>query len=295
MKYINQQNILNSSFYNFLKIFFRAITEFSITERASSISFNFFMALFPGIIFLFTLIPLIPIDGFHATLMDMIKNVLPEQTNQASLEIIEDIISRRRGGLLSFGFIFALFFSTNGVNAVINAFNSSIYINETRSFLSQRLTAIFLVLILFLLLIIAISVLIGSKYVYFNISEIAIFKNYVVYLLFFVLKYVVVIALIYFAFSFIYYMAPISKTRYRFFSQGALVATILSIISSQGFNYYINNFSKYNVLYGSIGTILIIMLWIYFNSLIMLIGYELNTSLQFRNKKKKEENIIANI
>lgn len=286
LKRVNLPGKSKINLFDFLNYFTKGLVDDSITQKASSISFNFFMALFPGIIFLFTLIPLIPIDGFQGTLMTMIKNILPQQTNQASIEIIQDIISRPRGGLLSFGFIFALFFSTNGVNAVINAFNSSIYVTETRSFLSQRVMAIYLVFILFFLLITSISLLLASKYVYYHISDIAIFQNYFIYLLFYVSKYIVVLALIYFAFSFMYYLAPSSKIRYKFFSQGALVATILSILSSQGFNYYINNFSKYNLLYGSIGTILIILLWIYFNSLILLIGYELNTSMKFTIDKK---------
>ena len=139
LKKIKPVGFSGLSIYDVTIFFFKGLQEGAITTRASSLAFNFFLAFFPSIIVFFTLIPYMPIDGFQETLMEIISNILPPSTNVATFETLEDIINNQRGGLLSIGFILALYFSTNGMSSLIQAFNSSYHIRESESILKHQL------------------------------------------------------------------------------------------------------------------------------------------------------------
>jgi membrane protein len=271
--------------YNVATFFVKGITKGDITSRASSLSFNFFLALFPGIIFLFTLIPYVPINNFQDQLLNMIKDVMPRNAYQATRETIEDIIKHQRGGLLSIGFITALYFSTNGIHAIIGAFNKTYHAIETRSGFKQRLVSIMLTMILFSLLLIAIAIIIFGEISIHYFTEKGLLENIFTFYLILAAKWITILVLLIFAFSILYYFGPAKKGKWRFISPGSLLATILSILTSLGFNYFVNNFGQYNKLYGSIGTLIVVLLWIYFNSIILLIGFELNASIDHAKRK----------
>ncbi|MEI7595172.1 MAG: YihY/virulence factor BrkB family protein [Bacteroidota bacterium] len=273
--------------YEVAHFFFTGLFRGAITTRASAISFNFFLAIFPAIIFAFTLIPYIPIDHFQDVLMDLLKNVLPSKTYEASISTLDDIINQPRGGLLSIGFILALYFATNGINALIMAFNNTYHAIESRTGFMQRLISIALVIILTILIFTAITLLIGTNITLDYLAGHGLLNDWISLALISLSRWIILIALCFFGISFVYYLAPAKKLRYRFVSAGSSLATILSIIASIGFNFYANNFAKYNVLYGSIGTLILIMMWIYFNAIILLIGFELNASI-FAAKNKKQ-------
>lgn len=272
--------------YDIAKFFFRGIWKGSITFRASALSFTFFLALFPALLFFFTLIPYIPIEGFQETLMIMLQNILPPDTYAGAMETIEDIITRENSNLLSFGFFAALYFSTNGISGIMSAFNESVHVGETRSFIKQKIVAIILVIILSILIIAAISLIVAGTW----LLEYAVREHYLqtgfTYWALVVVKWIIIIALFFFIISFMYYLAPARRERYRFISAGSTLATMLFILTSMGFNYYISNFSQYNKLYGSIGTLIIILMWIYFNAIVLLIGFELNVSIQNARRTK---------
>lgn len=273
--------------FDVIVFFLKGLKNGALTSRASAISFSFFLAVFPTIIFFFTLIAYIPIDNFQLAVMDLLKEIIPQQSYDVVKTTLNDIISRQRGGLLSMGFIFAMYFSTNGIAAIIEGFNRTYHAVETRSIIMQRLISLLLVLILSVMMMFAIILIIGSSTISNYLVEYGILQqNWLFYLLMF-FKWIVVIALCFFCFSFIFYLGPVKKTRFRFISAGASLATLLSIFTSVGFNFYINNFSKYNALYGSIGTLIIIMMWIYFNSIILLIGFELNVSIYSAKQRRK--------
>jgi membrane protein len=280
--------------YNVALFFWRSIVNGSITTRASAIAFSFFMAFFPAVLFLFTLIPYIPIENFQAELFHLIQEILPPGTFSTVEETVEDIITRPRGGLLSLGFLMALIFSTNGLVSMMSAFDATIHSIHRRSWISQWLTAIFLLVILSVLLTLAITLLIAGQTAINYLQEHHILRdNFTVFLLTFG-KWVIIVFLFFFAYSFLYYMAPAKKTKWRFISAGGSLATILSIIAIIGFAFYINNFSQYNKLYGSIGTLLIILFLTYIMSLILLVGFELNASI-YQAHAQKEENEEENI
>ena len=274
--------------YNVALFFWRSIVDGSITTRASAIAFSFFIAFFPGIIFVFTLIPYIPIDNFQSELLLLIEQVVPTGTYEAIEGTVTDIITQPRGGLLSIGFFLALIFATNGLASMMSAFDATIHSIYRRTWLSQRLAATVLLFILLVLLTIAIALLTGGQNFIEYLDNQDILQDRITVILFTIGKWIITISLFFIAYSFLYYMAPAKKTKWRFISAGGTLATILSLITLVGFTYYINNFSQYNKLYGSIGTLLIILLLMYVMSLILLVGFELNASIYQAHAEKDE-------
>jgi len=267
-------------FFDVAVFFVKGLTKSSITMRASAISFNLFIALFPAIIFLFTLIAYIPIDNLQQILLNYLSNVVPDNAYEMVRTTIEDIIGRQRGGLLSAGFVLAFLFSTNGIISLMEAFNSTYHQIETRSLVWQYLISFFLVILLSLLVIISISLMIfGSDLLKYLINLMTI-NNVASLRLLYIAKWVLIVLSLFLATSLIFYIAPAKKTRFMFISAGSTLATALFVITSIAFNYYINNFAQYNKLYGSIGTLLIVMFWIYVNAIVLLIGFELNASIR---------------
>ncbi len=247
--------------------------------RASSLAFNFFLALFPSIIFLFTVIAYIPVSEFQADLLDQIKRLLPTNAYEVLLGTIEDILTNQNLSLLSFGFVLALYFSSNAFNTLMTAFDKYTLSHQKRAWYLARVRSIGLTLLVALIVLasaavitlvtISISWLKRQEYLteQFNI------------LLLELLQYGSIFILIYFVYSSLYYFGSSRVAEWKFFSVGSTLATILSLIASTGFTFYVNNFNSYNKLYGSIGTILVIMLLIYFNCIMLLVGFELNSSI----------------
>ena len=266
------------SIYDVTIFFIKGLQEGAITTRASSLAFNFFLAFFPSIIVFFTLIPYIPISGFQETLMEILSNILPPSTNAATFNTLEDIINNQRGGLLSIGFILALYFSTNGMSSLIQAFNSSYHIRENESILKHQLLSIILTIILSALVFLTIILIIFGKAAILYLIEYEIISQNQITLLN-IAKWVILTFMLFIGITTIFNFGHSIKSRTKIFSPGALLATLFIILTSVVFSYYIDNFSQYNKIYGSIGTLIIILLWIYFNAIILLIGFELNASI----------------
>ena len=269
--------------YDVAGFFWNGIRKGALPMRASAVSFSFFLALFPSIIFIFTLIPYIPIVHFQDQLLDLLKNFMPGSAYEATRDTIEDIVKNQRGGLLSIGFISALYFSTNGFNALITAFNNTHHDIETRTFLLQQVISFFLVIISTLLMMIAITLIITSEIVLHKLFHKGEFLFYFIQ----GGRWIILFALFYFLISFTFYLGPARKSGWKFFSAGSMFATVLSLLTSVGFAFYVNHFGTYNKLYGSIGTLLVVLLWIYFNFLVVLLGFDLNVSIQKAKRDKK--------
>jgi membrane protein len=265
--------------YDVALFFWKSIVDGAIATRASAIAFSFFIAFFPFIIFLFTLIPYIPIDNFQNELLILIQDLVPPSTYATIEQTVEDIITQPRGDLLSFGFFAALIFSTNGLAAMMSAFDATVHTIHRRSWISQRITAIYLLIILSVLLTIVIALLTSGQLIIQRLQDKQILHDkFIVFLLIFG-KWLIILALLFFTFSFLYFMAPAKRIKWRFISAGGTLATGLSVFAFVGLSFYINRFNQYNKLYGSIGTLLIILLLMYVMSMILLIGFELNASI----------------
>lgn len=266
------------SLYTIFNLFLNKVTKDEILQRASGVAFNFTIAIFPSIIFLFTLIPYIPINNLEVLIMNFFEQLMPTSMYDVVSNTVFDIISKPRGGLLSFGFIFALYMATNGMAALMAAFNACYKTSEKRGYFRMRITATSLTLLLAFVLVLAIVLLIVGEVALDFASDFGILHDYHVYLIV-VVRFVVVLIVYLIAISLIYSLGPSMAKRWRFITPGSLLASFLSVTVSTGFSFYINNFANYNKLYGSIGAMIALMIWIYILSIILLAGFELNASL----------------
>ena len=272
--------------YDLLTFFVRGLVKGAIDQRAKSLAFSFMLAVFPAILFFFTLIPYIPVEDFQETLMNTIKQFLPPNTFAATEDTITDIVVRKSGGWLSLSFILALTFATNGIDAMMKAFNKTYHTIETRSFLKQRLVSLVLVLLISLIVIVAVVLIIVGPDLLRYLLDRGWIQDEITYYIIELAKWLIIIAMIFFTVSTVYYLAPATRQHFRFFSPGSFFATVLFLLTTLGFDVYINNFSRFNALYGSIGSLVIIMIWLYLNSLILLLGFELNASISRMRRER---------
>lgn len=268
------------SLYLILTILVQKVRRETFVDRAYAVAFNLTMAVFPFLIFLFTLIPYMPINNLGEDLFTELYRILPESIYETIIPTVKDIVSKRAGGLLSFGFITAAYLATNGMISLMNAFNRSYKVKEKRNFFKQRLIAFLLTFILTFLLLLSIALLVIGEVVLRRVMADGIFlDNRGVYYLIEIFRYVIMLLGFYFSFWLIYYAAPFVQERWKDLSVGAAAATVLSITVSIIFGYYVVHFANYNRLYGSIGTMIGFMFWLFTISLVILIGFEINVSI----------------
>lgn len=274
------------SLYHLLEIYVNGILKGSFSPRASSIAYSFFLALFPFLLLLLNLIPYIRIDGFQTRFLIFIEALLPPQTTQFFYPIIADIAVNPRSGLLSFVFILSLFLSANGVSAIFSAFQYSFHVSVNRSFFRQYLVALGVAIFLALLLLTSVGVILYGEFIIRDFQSRAYIDNDLFWIQFF--QFLVFLIMIYVVIATLYYFGTKEGKSSSFFSIGAVVTTVLFLLTTYFFGIYINNFSNYNELYGSIGALLILMLYIWINANLLLLGFELNVSIkQLKEKIKK--------
>jgi membrane protein len=272
-----------------IKFVIKGFTKGVLVTRASSIAFNLLMALIPASIFLFTLIPFVPIHNFQKELIRLFENILPSDAFNFLETTIIDIVTHKSKGLLLIMFAATVLFSTNGIHALIHAFVVSAHSFKTRSWLHQRKISIILLMIVIFLTFSGGMLIILEKLAFNRLEEYQIITRALVLDILMFLKWVVIILLVFLAISFLYYYAPAKRTGFRFFSAGSTLATILFLLTSLGFSAYVNKYGQYNKLYGSIGTLMVILIWLYLNSIAILVGFELNVSIKDALDKDSEE------
>ena len=273
--------------YTVFVFFFQEISRESIINKASSLAYNFMLAIFPGIIFLFTLIPYIPIDNFQEQLMELIQLALPDNAYQVLENTLKDIIIRQNGGLLSAGFVLCTFFATNGMTTLMMTFNKSYLSKESRKWFQLRIVALVLSFSIVIALICGIVLYMGSNFLINYLKthidyDLSWFWSFLIK----TAQWIILFSIYFFTVSLIYKFGP-SSSRWKLFTPGATLATLLAMLSFSLFTFYINNFGAYNKLYGSIGTLIVVMIWMYMNALILIIGYELNASIALSKQSIK--------
>ena len=277
------------SLYHVLSIFFKKIITFDVDQRAAAVSYSFLLAVFPAFIFLFTLIPFIPIEHLDRQIMLFLKDVMPKGIYETAATTIHEIVSRKRSDILSFGFFFTVYAATNGMMALMRAFNMALHTRERRTFLKARIIAGFLTLLLILVMIAAIVLLIvGQIIIDFLHTKGFLGDTFNIYLLQ-IVRYASIFVIFYIGISVIYYFAPEFKDKFRFFNIGGIFSSIFCILATNLFSFYITNFNSYNKLYGSIGTLIALMVWIYLISLILILGFEINISIRVALSNEKEK------
>ncbi len=273
--------------YTIAVFFLEEIRKESLVNKASALAYNLMLSIFPGIIFLFTVIPYIPIKHFQDKLLSVMATVMPTNAFLAFQGTIVDIVKNQNGKLLSFGFISAVFFATNGVSNLMAAFNKSALTAETRTWLHRRWVAFILTLMIVFAFLTGITIMImGQKIIAFTRHQIHGSGFFWIFLIT-ITRWVFVVLLFFVTVSILYRYAPVHAKRWKFLSAGSILATGLAVVTSLGFSYYINHFSSYNKVYGSIGTLIVTMIWLYLNSLIILLGFELNASIDLSKQSIK--------
>lgn len=269
-------------------IFAEGILKGTFTSRASSIAFSFFMALFPFLLFILNLIPFVWfIDDFRMRLLTFIDELLPPQTSGFFNSIFEDIANNQRGGLLSFVFALSIILMANGINAIFTGFEESFHNTNPRGIIRQYLIALSTAIIIAILLLLTVISTIYLTYLIERLSSLGIFED-IVWVR--AGRFAVFVFMIYNAVAILYYLGTREGRLSSYFSIGATVTTTLIVLMTFFFKVYIENFSRYNELYGSIGALLILMLYIWLNSNILLLGHELNASI-LKLKRKRNGSI----
>ena len=279
------------SVYDLLEMYIIGIVQGALTTRASAIAFSFFTAIFPFLLFIIILIPYIPFENFQNEFLLFLDSFLPPQTSEFfNQNIFENISTKNQGSLLSTVFLLSMFLMANGVSAVFSGFEHSYHDQLTRSFFNQYLYAFGVALILAFLVVLTVAVL-GYTQIYIitplyeNISGEDIDSSQAGLFWLNTAKYVFSTIMVYIGTATLYYFGTKEGRQSKFFSIGALFTTLLILLTSYLFGVYIENFSQYNELYGSIGALLILLFYLWLNSNIILLGYELNASLQQLRRK----------
>ena len=278
--------------YQVLRFVYNQLNTIGLYDRASAISFNLIMALPAGFLFLFSIIPYFP-KAFKVKkqILSVFKDIAPNSsTYKFIMEIINDLLSQHVG-IFSFGFLLLLFYASNAMTGIIRSFDKSIMQNKP-FFLHQRMRAIRLTIILILLVFASLLVLIGQDQLTRLLREVFDIKRKTIVPYWNSIRWAIIILLLFFVNAFIYKYAPLIKEKWPLNSPGALLSTLLMLITSLGFSYWVNNFSSYSKIYGSIGTVLVVMTLIYLNSLILLIGFELNVSIEVLKKEQNQLDLL---
>ncbi|KOY52349.1 YihY/virulence factor BrkB family protein [Polaribacter dokdonensis] len=286
-KKIKVPGLEGMSLFDVIEMYVIGIVEGALTTRASGIAYSFFMAIFPFLLFILTLIPYVPIDGAQEGLLSIISDVLPPKTFDAVDTVIIDIINNQYGGLLSFGFIGSIFLMTNGVNAIFGGFEFSYHVKEIRNIFRAYFIAMFVSFVIVAFLLITVVIIIFFELLLKDYVTLAWLEDNLIWIQ--LVRGSIFLAMIFITVSMLYHYGVKEGKYSRFFSPGAVFTTVLSVLSFYLFGFYVNEFAKYNELYGSIGTLLILMLFIWLNAIILLLGFELNASiysLRVRNKSK---------
>lgn len=283
IKSIKLPGLTGLSLYDLLEMYILGIIHGTLTIRASAIAFSFFMAIFPFLLFILILIPYIPIDGFQNDFLSVLNTTLPPTTSDFfNNNIFDNINNQSTGGLLSSVFIVSMFLMANGVNAIFSGFQNSYHQQLNRNFINQYIHAIGVSLLLVVILLLTIAGLgFIEIYVVHPIYENLDFLDSSSELVWLnILKFLFFSLMIYIGISVLYYFGNSKLERTSFYSIGALLTMILVILNSFLFSVYIDNFSSYNQLYGSIGALVVLMFYLWLNAIILILGFELNTSLQ---------------
>ena len=286
LKRIKPRWLEGLSFYDLLELYIVGIVEGALSYHASAVAFSFFMALFPFALFILNLIPYIPIEGFQADFLQFVKEGVPPNTYDAIYKIISDILNNSHSGLLSTGFLLSIFLMANGLNGILGGFESSRHVLNKRGFFHQYLVALGMSLLLSLLLLVTVAaIVVFEVFIQKTIIQDVLSDRIPLIILG---RYAFVILMILVTTSVLFKFGTKNAEKRAFISIGSVFTTILIILSSYVFGIWVIRFSKYNELYGSIGTLLIMMFYIWINCMILLLGFELNASINKLRMKNAE-------
>ena len=250
-----------------------------IMTRANSMAFSFFISLFPFMIIIFSIVSFFPIENIQILISDLIKDLLPAQAHEYIMELLGAVFSRDRIDLLSVGFVLAIYFASNGMEAMMRGFDKNYdFTFRKRGWIKRRLAAVWLTFFIGFLCILSLVVIFSSGYLIIWLSDNSLVGG-VTFFSYKIIRWFVVFLLVYSVFASIYHFAPPVKKRFGYFSIGTNFATLFSLLSSLAFTYFVDKFGNYDNFYGPLGTFVMVMLWMQINCYILLAGFELNAGI----------------
>ena len=281
-KAIKLKSLEGLSLYDILELYVLGIFKGAFSYRASAIAFSFFMALFPFTLFILNLIPFIPLENFQADFLEFVEEGVPPNTYEAIEAILKDIMETSHQGLLSSGFILSILLMTNGINAILGGFEMSAHITITRGFFRQYFISLAISLVLSMILLITVAAIVIAEVMIQKIN----IRGYVADVSVIEWsRYGFILLMILITTSILYKFGAKETSSIAFISYGAVFTTILIVLSSYIFGIYVTKFAKYNELYGSIGTLLVLMFYIWINCMVLLLGFELNATISKLKRK----------
>lgn len=274
----------------FFKLFYIKFDRDEIPHRSAAVAFNLVLSIFPATLFLFSLIPYIPIPNLEVHIMNFLEQAMPKGIYEESTNTIHDIISKPKANLLSIGFILTLYASTSGVLELMNALNRCHHSPEERTYIRKRLVALFLTFVVTFGLFFAITAIIVGEFVLSQLDDWGLIISDLYIFMLHITRIVAALGIFYIVICAVYFYGISTKYRHRFFTVGAAVSSVGVIALTRLFSFYLSNFSSYNKLYGSIGTFIGFMFWVYLVTMLLLAGFEVNECLHHRKMVEKKMN-----
>jgi len=296
LKSITLPGFRGKPLYDVLVYFINGFSQGYLLDRAAAVAFNVFLAIFPAVMVLFTFIPYMPLEGIQVVIVDTIRQIMPQTIATRVIGTIDEIMMQQHGTLMSIGIIMAFYFSSGAIRAFFRGFDMGVNHIGKMSFVKMQLNALLVTLIIGILLILSVVlIVVGNDVLPWFFNKIHFYNTFIITLieigrwLLTVFALLVAIAVLY------YFGNPQKDKKFRLFTPGSIMFAFLFIVGTVGFNYYIVNFSRYNALYGSIGGLIIFMMWMYVNCIIILIGYELDASIFLAENKLLSKNIRSKV
>lgn len=275
------------SFYFVMKFFLEGIVKGSLTTRAVAISYRLLLAVAPLLIVVLTILSWIHIDNFQENFLLQIQEVFPGDTYsqlvESSMNTLNELIFNKeenQNTIISIvGFVLMLYYASNSVNAILIGFNESYHFEYQGNWLIRRLVSMILLLVLGTFMVVAVLLIMFSGVIIDFLEQFKFISSGVFPWILNIARWLIAVFLIYTSITTLYNVGEMPRRKWRFVTVGATFATLFFIIGSIGFAYFINNLAQYSKLYGSLGTFMVLLIWLNFNFVILLLGYELNTSI----------------
>lgn len=275
-----------ATMYEVGKFFFAELKNSKLNVRCAAVTYNFLMAMPPTFLFLFSLVPYLPLSNVQQTILNIIKLLTPNHNIYVTVhDVFIDFMNTRHKDVLSFGILLVLFFSSNGILGLMRSFDKSLPFYVKRTAFQRRWTAIKLTMVILGVVILGIAVLIFQSkdlnpFIRKTFNSVAAVKT---------VSFFILALLVFFTISILYTFGPSMKHRFRFVSAGSIFATLMSVVATSVFFFLVNHFINYNKVYGSIGTLIAFMVWVWLNTMVILLGYELNVSILLGKLSKGKE------
>ncbi|MBL7965029.1 MAG: YihY/virulence factor BrkB family protein [Flavobacteriales bacterium] len=272
------------SIYQVGRFFFASLLDGNLITRASAISFKLFLAFFPGVLVLLTLIPFIPIADLQVRLLLTFQELMPPAVYDFAESTLHDLVVKKHGTLLSVSFLVGVYMASNSIDAILIGFSGSSNLDARHSPLKQRLLSLALLLAISVLMIIAIPLLTLTNWI-IQLLDPAFFVDHLRTLGLFVAKYGISLLLLLTSIALLFHAGDPKARRFKLFTPGSILTLFLVLVVSKVLAFVFGRITDYNALYGSIGAILAVQLYIYVNMIVLLIGFELNTSIARARRK----------